>query len=790
MIFSEQWLREWTNPEIDTEALGAQITMAGLEVDSIEAVAAPFSGIIVAQVTSCESHPNADKLKICSVHDGVQSFRVVCGAPNVTAGMKVPFARVGATLPGDFKIKKAKIRGEESHGMLCSEAELSLAEHSDGLMELPADAPMGEDIRKYLKLNDFSIDVDLTPNRGDCLSIIGLAREVAVLNKLDLVSPVTQKSEPRIQDTFPVRIDDVQSCPKYLGRIIRNVDMSAKTPLWMKEKLRRCGLRSIDPAVDVTNYILLELGQPMHAFDLDRLKSEIVVRKAKEHEGLVLLDGQEVKLNPDTLVIADQGGTLAIAGVMGGKDSGVNKATRNLFLECAFFNPLAVSGVARSYGLHTDASHRYERGVDFALQEQAMERATELVLEILGGEAGPVTAAQDASHLPERKIVPLRYGKVESLLGLKIEKSEIEAILTRLGLEVVSQSDEGWTFAVPSYRFDIEIEPDLIEEVGRIYGYNNLPKTELTGRLTMRASRESVTSVYKLKDMLVNSGYQEAVTYSFVDATLQQQIIPDEPGIPLENPISNDMSVMRASLCPGLLKALSYNQKRQQNRIKLFETGLKFTRSDTEIEQTNMLAGVVTGTRHQENWCNEKQQIDFYDVKADLESVFQAVGGLFEFKPGAHPALHPGQTAQIVRQNKVLGYIGAVHPKLHKSLNLNGSVYMFELFLNEVVEGSVPYYKEFSRFPEVRRDLAIIIDDTISYGEIRSVVIEHAGDYLVDVVAFDVYQGSHLQTGTKSLAMGLSWQCVERTMNDEEINLIFNSIVSALEVRFGARLRS
>lgn len=790
MKFSEQWLREWVNPNIDSDALVAQITMAGLEVDDVEPVAGEFTGVVVGKVLSIEPHPDADKLNVCQVSDGQENFQVVCGASNVKPGIKIPFAKISAVLPGNFKIKKAKLRGVESFGMLCAASELGLAEQSDGLMILHESAPTGSCIRDYLKLDDNCIDVDLTPNRSDCLSVAGLAREVGVLNKEPVEWPELKDSAVSIEETFPVIVHNPQACPKYLGRVIKNIDLSQESPLWLQEKLRRCGLRSIDPVVDVTNYVLLELGQPMHAFDLDKLKGAVEVRDAKEKEILTLLDGQEINLSEDTLVIADQSGPLAIAGVMGGQNSGVSADTKNIFLECAFFAPISLAGKARSYGLHTDSSHRFERGVDFTLQHKAIERATSLLLEIVGGDVGPISEVISEADLPKITTVKLRESKVASLLGLKIEPTEIEDILTRLGLKLLSKEQDGWMFEIPSYRFDITIEPDLIEEIGRIYGYDKLPKTSALGEITLKESDESILPQAFLADRLISLGYQEAITYSFVDQKLQKMITPDEESIALANPLSADLAVMRTSLWPGLLKAVSYNQNRQQARVKFFETGLKFEKKDNDIVQTRMISGVAAGNASPESWNSPARKLDFYDVKADLESLLCAIDSNISFEKAEHAALHPGQTAKIVKNSNVIGYLGAIHPKLQKYMDLNGPVYMFELCLNEAVQGSIPRFTEVSKYPEVRRDLAIVIDQQIPFESVRSEVIAHAGEDLVNVALFDVYAGENLGEGLKSLGLALIWQRTDRTLNDAEINEAFESIVSALNKKFGANIRS
>ncbi len=790
MKFSEQWLREWVNPAIDTDTLVSQVTMAGLEVDGVEPVAKEFSGVVIGEVLKAEQHPDADKLRVCEVSDGSETFQVVCGAPNVREGLRIPFAKIGAVLPGNFKIKKAKLRGVESQGMLCAESELGLSDDAAGLMELREDAPVGQNLRDYLQLEDQCIEVDLTPNRGDCLSIAGLAREVGVLNKAPVQGPEERAVEAVIKDTFPVRLDAPESCPRYLGRVIKDVDLSKGTPLWMTEKLRRCGLRSIDPAVDVTNYVLLELGQPMHAFDLDQLKGGIQVRNALEGEKLVLLDGQEAALREDTLVIADESGPLAMAGIMGGENSGVSANTQNIFMECAWFAPLAIAGKARSYGLHTDSSHRFERGVDTELQWRAMERATELLIEIVGGQAGPIVETKNEEHLPKPRQVSLRAARLASPLGIEVPPAEVEEILQRLGLELVEKKEGEWLFAVPSYRHDISIEPDLIEEVGRIYGYNNLPKTHAVGGLALRPDHEAVQPLDALRARLVGRGYQEAITYSFVDGQAQSQVDPEAVSIALANPISADMGVMRTNLWTGLLKAMSYNQNRQQARIKFFESGLTFNQINGKLVQKPSLAGAVYGLADEENWASTKRSLDFYDVKGDLEALFADIADDFSFVPGEHPALHPGQCANILKSGEKVGVLGAVHPKLQKSLDLNGPVYLFELCLEKTVQGQVPYFTEVSKYPEVRRDLAIVVDQAITYNEIEAVVKQAAGSDLVAMKVFDVYAGANLAENEKSVGVGLVWQRTDRTLQDDEVGTAFEQIVSALADKFDARLRS
>ncbi|MCL7944074.1 phenylalanine--tRNA ligase subunit beta [Marinobacter sp. ATCH36] len=790
MKFSEQWLREWVNPANDTQALMDQITMAGLEVDGFEPVAGKFSGVVVGEVVSVSPHPDADKLRVCQVSDGKQAVSVVCGAPNVRDGLKVPFAVVGAVLPGDFKIKKAKLRGQSSEGMLCSEAELGLSENHDGLMELPEDAPVGQELTEFLKLNDVTIDVDLTPNRSDCLSIKGIAREVGVLNSLVAEGPEITPVEAVHSDVPEIAVKAPEGCPRYLGRILRNVDLSVESPLWMQEKLRRSGIRSIDAAVDVTNYVMLELGQPLHAFDRDEIDGGIVVRMARPDEKLVLLDGQEVELTADTLVIADHAKPIAIAGVMGGEHSGVSEKTRDLILEAAYFDPITLAGKARHYGLHTDASHRFERGVDFELARDAMERATALLMSIVGGEPGDIVEVVSQQDLPIDRTVDLREQRVSAVLGLEIGRTTVEEILTRLGLRIDKLLKNGWRVHVPSFRPDISIEEDLIEEIGRIYGYNNLPVTEPKGSLGLRPQQEAVRPVSAIQDYFVSCGYQEAITYSFVDPKVQNLVDPEREGIALANPISSDLSVMRTTLWSGLLKTVAHNQNRQQPRIRLFETGLRFVKDGDRIDQRPMLAGAVVGSQLPENWANGRRNADFFDVKGEIESLFRLLGIEVQFLAGQHPALHPGQTAELLRNGEHVGWLGILHPQVQKKLELNGTILMFELSLNSIVSGYVPNFKDISKFPEVRRDLAIIIGSDVGFADVERVAKKHAGEHLTALRAFDVYEGESLGEGNRSLALSLFWQHPERTLNEEEVHSLFNGVIEALQEELEATLRS
>ncbi|MCP2073442.1 UNVERIFIED_ORG: phenylalanyl-tRNA synthetase beta chain [Pseudomonas lini] len=791
MKFSEQWLRGWVSPQVSRDELVARLSMAGLEVDSVTPAAGEFSGVVVGEVLSTEQHPDADKLRVCQVSNGTETFQVVCGAPNVRPGLKIPFAMIGAELPGDFKIKKAKLRGVESNGMLCSQAELQIGEGNDGLMELPADAPVGQDIREYLGLDDASIEVDLTPNRGDCLSLAGLAREVGALYAAPVTRPVVMTVPAVHEEVRSVEVLAPAACPRYLGRVIRNVDLSKPTPLWMVERLRRADVRSIDAAVDITNYVMLELGQPLHAFDLAEINGGIRVRMAEEGEKLVLLDGQEVTLRSDTLVIADHSRALAIAGVMGGEHSGVSTTTRDVFLESAFFDQIAVAGKARSYGLHTDASHRYERGVDWQLAREAMERATGLLLEITGGEAGPIIETVSEQHLPKIAPITLRAQRISQMLGMEMDAAEVERLLSALGLNISADGAGQWRVEVPSHRFDISLEVDLIEELARLYGYNRLPVRYPQARLAPQAKAEARSDLPELRRLLVARGYQEAITYSFIDPRQFELFSPGVEPLLLANPISNDMAAMRSSLWPGLVKSLQHNLNRQQDRVRLFESGLRFVGQLEGLKQEPMLAGVVCGSRLPEGWAQGRDVVDFFDVKADVEAVLGFAGALdaFTFVPGKHPALHPGQTARIERDGREVGYVGAIHPELSKTLGLDRPVFVFELVLAEVALGKMPKFQELSRFPEVRRDLALLADRDVASSAVLDVIRENAGEWLTDLRLFDVYQGKGIDPHRKSLAVGLTWQHPSRTLNDDEVNTATQNILTSLENRLNATLR-
>jgi len=791
MKFSEQWLREWVNPDITTAELSHQLTMAGLEVDAIEPVAAEFNNVVVGEVVSLERHPDADRLRVCQVNVGTETLSIVCGAANVAQGQKVPAALIGAKLPGGLKIKKSKLRGVESFGMLCSPVELGMADSSDGLMILPNDAEPGTDVRELLKLDDNIIEIGLTPNRGDCLCLAGIAREVGVVNQTTVEGPESSAFTVGHQDGLSIRLMAAEACPRYFGRIIKGVKPKAETPLWMQERLRRSGIRSISPVVDVTNYVMLEMGQPMHAFDLAKLKGGIEVRYAIEGETLTLLDGQEITLAANTLVIADQNEPVAMAGIMGGESSSVADETVDLFLESAFFTPDAIIGKARQYGLHTDSSHRFERGVDFELPAKAMRRATELLLGIVGGSAGTVIEVNESEKLPQRQPISLRENRIKRLLGTALEQAKVTEILSRLGMGVVEQG-KTWLVTPPSFRFDITIEADLIEEVGRIFGYDELPSEAPNIPLEVVLPREAQVRMERVRAYLVDRGYQEAINYSFVDSSVQSRIIPEEVAVALVNPISADMSVMRTSLWTGLLQALKYNQNRQQDRVRLFEQGVSFTKQGDEVIEKRLLSGVITGNLMPEQWGINSRKVDFYDLKGDVEGLLglTACSEEYTFVSGKHSALHPGQTATIKTSAEVpIGWIGKLHPEHEKSLGFNGPIYLFEISEEVFAEATKPAFAELSKFPSVRRDLAIVVDEPVSAQQVKDCIAGASGEYLAKLQLFDVYCGEGIESGRKSLALGLTFQNHSRTLKDEDIDAFVSDILEKLNHELQATLR-
>ncbi|MDA0958181.1 MAG: phenylalanine--tRNA ligase subunit beta [Proteobacteria bacterium] len=793
MKFSEKWLREWVNPPLSTDDLVSQITMAGLEVDGVEPVADKLSQVVVGEIVDTKPHPNADKLQVCLVSKGDETVQVVCGAPNARVGIKVPFALVGAKLD-DFKIKKAKLRGVESFGMLCSERELGLSDQHEGLMELPADAPLGSDINDYLGLEDVVIEVDLTPNRSDCLGMVGIAREVGLMNNLDVCSPEISAVPEVISDKVAVNLAAGTHCPRFVGRVLKGVNLSVQSPLWLVEKLRRSGIRAIDPVVDVTNYVMLELNQPMHAYDYDKLTGDITVRAAKPAETLTLLNGSQIALAEGSLLITDDSGPIGLAGIMGGASTAVSDSTQDIYLEAAFFAPIAIAGRARGYGLHTDAGHRFERGVDYNGQVTAIERATQLIASIAGGVAGPVVDTVNEAELPSVNRVRLRAARVERVLGMAIDAADIENILKRLEfIFEADQSSDGaaWWVDSPSHRFDITIEADLIEEISRIIGYDALPVTRPVAKVAMIPQSERVKTLGVLKQSLVSRGYAEAITYSFVDSGLQSLLAPMDQAVALKNPLSSEMNVMRASLLPGLLSAVAHNQNRQQLDIRLFEVGMVFRNNEKamtldNIHQHQKIAMVITGRRFPERWSHEGHNVDFFDLKGDLQGL---VGDRLMFDAAAIPGLQAGQSAMLSVAGQTIGFMGLLEPGSTKAFQLKAPVFVAELDLALAQARLVPDVLEISKYPEVRRDIAILVARNVTAQALRQDIEASAGIGLINLKLFDVYMGEGIDPDKKSVGLGLTFQHPSRTLTDDEVNTAMAEVVSSLSRRFEAELR-
>ncbi len=788
MKISTQWLRQWVNPKILDNELSAKLTMAGLEVEARTNVAEKFTHVVVGEVLHVEKHPDADRLRVCQVNVGQpEPYTIVCGAENVRQGLKVAAALPGAKLPNDINIKQSKIRNVVSNGMLCSAKELGMSDEGKGIIELPNNAPIGTNVWDYLGCDDEVIDIAITPNRGDCLSVKGLAEEISALTSTKNPSNDYPSIKSTIQDSLSVHIDLPKECPRYVGRIIKNVNASAITPIQMQERLRRSGIRCINPIVDVMNYVMLEIGQPMHAFDLQEIIDEIRVRHANENEELTLLDGQTCKLHSETLVIADKKKPLAIAGVMGGLDSGVTLLTKDIFLESAYFSPESVARSCRRYILQSESSFRFERGIDPLLQAKAIERATQLLLEIVGGEPGPLIDVTHEKDLPGPKKIPLREARMSQLLGLHIPNQDVESILTALGFHP-QKNATGWQVEVPARRSDITLEEDLIEEVIRLYGYDKLPSKKASSVLTMNVKKDDALHLSDLRRALIHLGYHEVITYSFVDKKLQNLLDPHHIPKELVNPITAEMNVMRTNLWPGLIQTLLYNQNRQQHRVRIFETGLRFIND----RQENVLSGLVSGSIYSLQWGHKERPVDFFDVKGDIENILQLgkMKKAFHFKNIQHPVLHPGQSAEIYCGDRSVGIFGAIHPELSRALDLPDQVFIFELLLDLFAKKSNLQHKEISKFPEIRRDIAIFVDQTVPSQSIQDTIYDVGGELLKDVVVFDVYQQNNAEsTQRKSIALALTLQHNSRTLVDEEVTDIVERIVLTLKQKFAALLR-
>ncbi|MCS3903541.1 phenylalanyl-tRNA synthetase beta chain [Methylohalomonas lacus] len=788
MKISLNWLREFVDVPVGADTLAEQLSLIGLEVAAVESVHPGFAGVVVAEVEAVAPHPDADKLRVCQVNAGTgESLQIVCGAGNVTAGMKAPLIQVGGKLPDGTAIKASKLRGVASQGMLCSAVELGLADEADGLWVLPDDAQPGTQLDALLQLDDTVIEIELTPNRGDCASVLGVAREISALFDRPLQNAEPAAVTPVHDDVVPVALAAAADCPRFLGRVVRGIDPQAASPLWLQERLRRAGIRPISVAVDVTQYVMLEYGQPLHAYDLAELHGRITPRRAAVAETLILLDGQSVALDEDFLVIADEQRALGLAGVMGGADSAVADTTADVYLECAWFSPAVISGRGRRLGLQTDASYRFERGVDPQGQRRAIERATRLLIDIAGGQPGPVDESVEPSQLPTAGPVTLRRERLGRLLGLDIPDATVAGILERLGMTVAATAT-GWTVTPPGYRFDIAIEPDLIEEVIRIHGYDRIEAQHYPLPQVMKREPEQPANLSRPREVLVQRGYQEAITYSFGDADLQTALC-GEPGLALANPITSDMSHMRLSLWPGLLQALGYNRKRQQARIRLFETGLRFFLQDNEIQQESVIAGVAYGGRYPVQWGLESRPLDFADLRNDVEALLALGSDDWQLHPASHPALHPGQSAGIFIENQMVGMLGALHPGHQKRLDLNRPAWLFEIRLDAIGRETVPKFRELSRYPSVRRDLALLVPTGVTAQAVLDCIGDNVPDVLNKLELFDVYQGEGIDSGQKSLAVGLTFQKSSSTLTDSEVDAHVDRVITALNQAFGAELR-
>ena len=788
MKASISWLKSLCPTDLSIDDIVRRLTMAGLEVDGVEPASKPWTHVVVGEVLSVTQHPDADKLNVCEVTDGESTYQVVCGATNVRAGLKVPFARVGAVIGDDFRIQQAKLRGVDSHGMLCGADELGLSDERDGLMELPDHVVTGSDVADLLSLPDHVVEVDLTPNRGDCLSITGLARELGVLSQTTVRTVDCEAVDPESDETHDVHLSAPEGCPCYVGRVIEHVDVTKPTPMWMVERLRRSGIRSIDAIVDITNYVMLELGQPMHAFDRDQLVGEIDVRMAHPGEQLVLLDGKTLTLSDDVLVIADQEKALALAGIMGGEHSGISERTTTVFLESAYFDPITIAGKARRYGLHTDASARFERGVDWQLAERACQRATALILDICGGVPGPVMITDNEQALPTLQVVTLTHARIKQQLKIELASETIQQMLQALGFDVDVTSD-GFRCVAPSWRFDIAIEQDLIEEIARIYGYNNLPTSLPAQALTMAAVPEAETPLMRLKHYLVDQDVQEAVTYSFVDPAMQALLGDGVQGVRLANPIASNLAEMRRSLMPGLVEAVRHNVNRQAPRVRVFETGQCFVSSGDQLDQSERLGIALYGQQAPLHFSGDRL-VDFFDLKGIVDGLGMVNGGgSLSWSSGEHPALAPGQTARVSINGQSIGIVGRLHPRLARELDLPKPLFLADLNLSPLLSGQVTAFKAISRYPRVLRDLAVVVDDSIAWQQIVDAVESLADSRIQSVELFDVYRGTGVPEGCQSLALSLSLQDPEKTLDDVAIQEMVDQVVRTLGEQTGAELR-
>ncbi|MFN3751510.1 MAG: phenylalanine--tRNA ligase subunit beta [Thiobacillus sp.] len=780
MQFPESWLRNLVNPALDTRALAHALTMAGLEVEALVPAAPPFDNVVVAEILSVEKHPDADRLRVCQVDVGEAApVTIVCGAPNAAAGLKVPCARPGAKLPG-IEIQVAKVRGVESFGMLCSSRELGLEGAADGLMVLPADAPVGEDFRAWCNLDDTLITLKLTPNRADCLSLAGLAREVGAITGAEVRLPQINPVPVRTADTLAVQVMAPEACPRYLARVVRGINAQAQTPRWMAERLERCGIRPLSAPVDITNYVLLELGQPMHAFDLGRLGYGVQVRWARAGEKLALLNGQTAELADDMLVIADADGPVALAGIMGGAPSSVSNETTDVMLEAAFFTPAAIAGRTRRLGLSTDSSHRFERGVDFEATRRAMERASQLLVDICGGEVGPIS--ESVAALPVRAPITLRLARLARVAGIELDADTVARGLAALGA-AVERRDGALVVTPPSFRFDLAIEEDLIEEAVRLYGYDNIPAQPPAAPTRMLPQDERVLGDDVLRQTMAGLDYQEVITYSFVDPAWETALDPAARPLPLANPLASQLSVMRTTLWGGLVETLRHNLNRQQERVRIFELGRVYAALDA---QPMKLGGLAYGDALPEQWGAPARRVDFFDVKGDIERL---AGRALDARPGAHPALHPGQCAELWLDGGGVGWLGALHPRLVQAFELGSAPVLFELDHAALARRALPRYVGLSRFPQVRRDLAFVLDAQTPAGTLLAALRGAASPAVRAIEVFDEYRGKGVAENQKSLAIRVVMQDTERTLTEEDVEEAVRKLIDTALRQCNASLR-
>ena len=785
MKFSENWLRTLVNPAMSSDELSHLLTMAGLEVEGMDAVAPAFNNVVVAEVLEVIKHPNADRLNICQVNiGGTQPLTIVCGAANVAAGVKVPCARIGAVLPGDFNIKQAKVRGIESFGMLCSAKELGLAESSDGLWLLPDDAPVGTTLRDYLELDDHVFTLKLTPNRGDCSSLFGIAREVSALTASPCTPLAIEVQKTTLNEQLKITVADATACPAYYGRLVHGVNAAVGTPAWMLRRLERSGLRTINAVADITNYVMLEMGQPMHAFDAKQLSGGITVRRATHGESLTLLNEQAVQLDESVLVIADDVRVLAMAGIMGEQNSGVGTATTDVFLESAFFHPDVIAGRARRFGLATDSSFRFERGVDFSATRQALERATQLLVDICGGRVGEISAA--CGTLPARPSIALRRSRVARVLGIDLSNEQIAALLARLQFAFNANGDD-YRVTPPSFRFDLSIEADLVEELARLYGYDNIPSIAPKASLTMLPCSEARHPMSRIQQTLMARDYQEIVSLAFIEEQVERDLCGNPNPLALQNPIASNLAVMRSSLIGGLVDALRFNLNRKQTRVRLFEAGACFAKIDDNYVQTQHLSGIAYGASQPEQWGLTTKTVDFYDVKADVEALFAPLA--LRFVAATHPALHPGRCAQIHSGQNIIGWLGELHPQWQQQYGLPLAPIWFELNLDELLQSKVPRMQEIAKFLPVRRDIAVLVDESVTVQALLDAMTRASAPMVQEIALFDLYRGKGLEPGKKSLAFRVLLQDTRKTPTDTEIETSIAVLVGALHQQ-GAQLRS